>query len=95
MYRYFDNDALSYGRQHEADALNSLKLNLAIEVRKCGLFVDKKMPYLGATPDGFVGDDGIVEIKCPSFCRTLTPEDAITSKKFTFWIKDNTRNSTK
>lgn len=90
LYRHFDNDALSYGKQHESDAVNSLKVNLAIEVRKCGFFVDKdkEMPYLGATPDDLVGDDGIVEIKCPSSCQVLTPEDAITSKKFTSWVKD-------
>lgn len=88
LYRHFDNDALSYGRQHEHDAIESLKLSLATDVRKCGFFVDKEMPYLGATPDGLVGDDGIVEIKCPSSCQILTPEDAVTNKKFTFWVKD-------
>ena len=34
-----------------------------------GLVVNPKYPYLGATPDGWVGCDccgiGIVEIKCP------------------------------
>lgn len=36
-----------------------------------------RIPFLGASPDGLIGDDGIIEIKCPFAARFLTPEDAI------------------
>ncbi|KAK6171830.1 hypothetical protein SNE40_018256 [Patella caerulea] len=32
---------------------------------KCGVFVHLSYPYLGATPDGVIDDDKIIEIKCP------------------------------
>ena len=31
----------------------------------CGLFVRPDYSYLAATPDGLVGDNAIVEVKCP------------------------------
>lgn len=34
------------------------------KVNKCGLFIDINNPYLGASPDGLVGEDGMVEVKC-------------------------------
>ena len=50
-----------------------------------GLVVNPKYPYLGATPDGWVGCDccgrGIVEIKCPYTYRSMHP-DAINDSTF-------------
>lgn len=40
---------------------------------------------LGATPDGVVGDDLIVEIKCPYSAYRMTVEDAVRQKKINFW----------
>lgn len=34
-------------------------------VTECGLFVDKEHPFLCTSPDGLVGEDGLIEIKCP------------------------------
>lgn len=53
------------------------KLN--IRVNRCGLFIDAQKPFLGASPDGLIENNGIVEIKCPFGARFLTPEDAITA----------------
>jgi len=36
-----------------------------MSVRNCGLFINPNYPFLGASPDGLVGESGIVEIKCP------------------------------
>ncbi|PFX13342.1 hypothetical protein AWC38_SpisGene22578 [Stylophora pistillata] len=33
------------------------------EVQPCGLFVSKSHPFLGASPDGLVGDNGFIEVK--------------------------------
>ncbi|KAF0701150.1 Exonuclease, partial [Aphis craccivora] len=46
----------------------------------CGIFVDSENPYLGATPDGLIGSDGIVEVKCPSSAEHLTPEEVWTPR---------------
>lgn len=31
----------------------------------CRLFIDKMYPFIEATPDGLIGKDTVVEIKCP------------------------------
>ncbi|KAG8184902.1 hypothetical protein JTE90_017757 [Oedothorax gibbosus] len=75
---------MKYGRAHEEDALQDLQEAIGQDIRPCGLFVDKSMPFLGATPDGLTGTYGIVEVKCPPSCENLTPEDAVSTKKFNF-----------
>ena len=39
-------------------------------VQPCGLFIDPDHPYLAASPDGLVGDDELIEAKCPYKGRT-------------------------
>ncbi|GFY73759.1 yqaJ domain-containing protein [Trichonephila inaurata madagascariensis] len=53
------------------------------EVKMCDLFVDKDKPFLCASPDGLVGDDGLIEIKCLYSARFETNllEILITKKK--------------
>lgn len=36
-----------------------------VKTRKCGFFVCKSKPFLGASPDALVGEDALVEMKCP------------------------------
>jgi len=38
-------------------------------VEECGLFIDTSTGYLAATPDGTVGEDSLVEVKCPMKCK--------------------------
>lgn len=51
-----------------------------ISIRDCGLFIDEKYPFLGATPDGLIDDNGIVEIKCPHSCKLVSPLEALKIK---------------
>ena len=78
-----------YGIFHEKDDIIYLEENLKMKIHPCGLFVSEHLPYLGATPDGIIYEDGIVEIKCQSSCQQLSPEEAIISRKFNFWILRN------
>ena len=39
------------------------------KVTKCGLIVSDSVPYLAGSPDGLVGMDSILEIKCPYQAR--------------------------
>lgn len=62
----FTNDAMQWGKDHEAQA------RVAYEVAS-GNFVDQvafvdhpTIAWFGASPDGLVNDDGLVEIKCPN-----------------------------
>lgn len=64
--------AVVFGRLHEKDAIMKYQEIQNVDVKECGLFVDRFRPFLGATPDGLVNDDGLVEVKClPSVTTPL------------------------
>ncbi|KAJ8882467.1 hypothetical protein PR048_014275 [Dryococelus australis] len=44
------------------------------------------LPWLAATPDGLVGNNALVEVKCPVTARNLTPQEAVKEKKLTYCI---------
>lgn len=44
--------------------------------------------FLGATPDGIIDSDTIVEIKCPMSAANLNPDDEIRLRKIKFWNVD-------
>lgn len=66
-------------------------MQVGIQIKPCGLFIDSKIPFLGATPDG-ITDDMVVEVKCPITAFKLGLEEAIKRKKVTFWKKDGSVN---
>lgn len=85
LYTAFDCEAMEYGRNNEELAREDLASRIGEKITKCGLFIDRNNPFLGASPDGLVKDDSIVEIKCPSSARELSPDDAVKKRKCTFW----------
>ena len=67
-----------YGKENEKNAIKDLNRFLSDEVlyvEECGLFVSIDKGYLAASPDGIVGKDGLVEVKCPIICRDNNIED--------------------
>ncbi|KAK7502268.1 hypothetical protein BaRGS_00006632 [Batillaria attramentaria] len=90
----FDNEHTKWGRDHEAAArrqyFNRMQKqhNQNLSLEKCGLIVHKDLPYLATSPDGLVECehcdpvDGVLEVKCPSSHKDLTPEEACNDKKF-------------
>jgi hypothetical protein len=51
------------------------------QIKNCGLFISEQHPFLAASPDGMIGDFGLIEIKCPYTARELTPEELLYQKK--------------
>jgi len=76
---------MQYGRKYEETARQQVAAELNVTIDQCGLFIDRDHPFLGASPDGTIDEDGLVEIKCPSSAKELTPDEAILQRKFTFW----------
>jgi hypothetical protein len=69
---------------------NIVFLDISSEaIKDCGLFISEHHPFLAASPDGVIGDDGLIEIKCPYTARDFTPENAIISKKIKFASLEN------
>lgn len=70
-------ESVQHGTKYEDIARENIESALKINIMRCGLFIDSEITFLGASPDGLIEDDGIVEIKCSYAARFLTPEDAI------------------
>lgn len=66
------NEAMQWGIDNEPLAkLEYEKLNF-VEVHELGFCISDEFDFLGLSPDGFVGSDGAIEIKCPSSKTHLT-----------------------
>lgn len=75
------NYIFRYGIQNEPLAKDHLATKLGTKIIPCGIFIDKKLPYLAASPDGLVKNDSLVEIKCPVSIKDYTPDEAFNNKK--------------
>ena len=53
------------GREREGDARN-FYANQYVYVDECGFIPHPTIKYSGASPDGLIGHEGLIEIKCPN-----------------------------
>lgn len=66
---FIGNEATRYGEAHEQDALDSYTFATDSVVTPSAAVVHPDHPWLAASPDGLVGDDGLVECKAPYRAR--------------------------
>ncbi len=66
------SDAMKRGVELEDVARSLFSLESGLEIEETGFHVDEFIPWLGASPDGFTSDGGLVEIKCPNTATHLT-----------------------
>lgn len=59
------NIATEHGTAHEQLAQFDYEMTTGNTVKECGFFVHPEFEWLGASPDGLVGEHGLIEIKCP------------------------------
>ena len=60
------NAATEYGTFHETGALIDFQMEIGLTVRvNDEFYIHPDHTWLGATPDGFVSDGALIEIKCP------------------------------
>ena len=78
-----------HGKSFEPIALDMFQKKIEEPIMKCGMFVGKEFPFFAATPDGLIGNDTVVEIKCPYKPQNLSLNELIDKKKVTFWKKEN------
>lgn len=57
--------AMQHGIDHEATAREAYEAHHFCSVKEVGFCDHPTIPMSGASPDGLVGDDGLLEIKCP------------------------------
>jgi putative phage-type endonuclease len=62
----FSNAAMQWGVEQEAAARDCYSFASDNAVAEVGFIPHPTIAMAGASPDGLVGDDGMVEIKCPA-----------------------------
>lgn len=61
----YTNAAMQWGTDMEPEARAAYEFYQAVTVEQIGFVLHPNIGECGASPDGLVGDDGLVEIKCP------------------------------
>ena len=59
------SQALSWGTEAEQFAREAYELETGLVVAESGFVVHYEFDFIGGSPDGLVGADGIIEVKCP------------------------------
>lgn len=60
------SDAMQRGNELEPIARNLYEVETFQQVQQSGFCLSSKFPFLGLSPDGWVGYNGAIEIKCPN-----------------------------
>lgn len=62
----FTNAAMQWGTDQEPRARAAYEFYTGFDVQQVGFIIHPQIPDAGASPDGLVGEDGLVEFKCPN-----------------------------
>lgn len=62
----FQNDAMRRGTELEPEARAAFEAHTGELVEEVGFIPHPVLDYVGVSPDGLLGDDGMVEFKCPA-----------------------------
>lgn len=73
----FTNGAMQWGTDTEPFARDAYARLVGCDVFEVGFVDHPEIPMSGASPDGYVGDDGLLEVKCPN---TATHLDTLLSR---------------
>lgn len=62
----YTNFAMQRGVELEQEGLDAYSFEFGVAVEPAAYLVHPKIPRVGCSPDGLIGDDGMVELKCPA-----------------------------
>lgn len=62
----FSNAAMEWGVENEKFACIAYEAARDVLVDKTGFWLHPEIDWLGVSPDRLVGDDGLLEVKCPN-----------------------------
>lgn len=86
----FSNKATVHGQIYEKVAIKQFEDNYLknkFAVQKCGLFIMLQHPYIGSSPDGLLGKNAVVEVKCP-----YSSKDVVADEKTVPYLYRNSKN---
>jgi putative phage-type endonuclease len=67
----YTNAAMQHGTECEPEARAAFEFYQGVTVKEVAFVPHPKIDQAGCSPDGLVGDDGLVEIKCPNTATHL------------------------
>jgi putative phage-type endonuclease len=79
------NIATQWGVANEAGAVAEYEMETGFVVRTCGFYTYED--WLGASPDGLVNHDGLVEIKCPFWMKKGNGEFKSASEQMHYYAQ--------
>lgn len=81
----YTNAAMQWGTDQEPFARAAYELLCGVSVDEVGFIPHPTIKSAGASPDGLVGDDGLVEIKCPNTATMIETllEESVPAKYIT------------
>jgi putative phage-type endonuclease len=62
----YQNAAMARGQELEGEARDAYSFHAGVAVEEVGFVPSDELPNTGCSPDGLIGDDGMLEIKCPA-----------------------------
>jgi putative phage-type endonuclease len=68
---FFENEAMRWGTETEPQARAMYEIRNNVEVEQVAFVMSTTSARFGVSPDGLVGDKGLVEIKCPTTITQL------------------------
>ena len=74
----FSSAAMQWGTETEPQARMAYEIITGATVVETGFVLHPEIAGFGASPDGLIGDDGLIEIKCPN---TATHIDTLLADK--------------
>ena len=66
MFDSYSNPAMEWGIEQEQYACIAYEENKYVLVQRTGFWLHPTIKWLGVSPDRLVGDDGLIEVKCPN-----------------------------
>lgn len=62
----YTNAAMQWGNETEPHAADAVEFRLGLDLQPVGFIEHPSIPMAGASPDRLIGEDGLLEIKCPN-----------------------------
>jgi predicted phage-related endonuclease len=71
-FEHYVSQAMDFGTENEPLARGAYEISRGVEVERIGYIRHPSIPRSGASPDGLVGEDGLVEFKVPNTTTHLS-----------------------
>lgn len=91
----YTNAAMAWGVEQEPFAAMAYDVSRGTMTEKTGFWIHPTINWLGASPDRLVGEDGLLEIKCPNTTTHLTnifedkvPSEYVKQIQCQLWVTD-------